>query len=140
MKQRFYIAADHAGYDLKQQILAIYPDMVNLGTDSLDAVDYPDFAKKLADQLEKDRGAFGLLVCGSGIGVCMAANRFKHIRAANCVSVAMAKLAREHNDANVLCLPGRLLSTSEALAIVDTFVTTPFSNLPRHQNRIHKMS
>lgn len=138
MKQRFYIAADHAGYDLKQKISAVYPDMVNLGTDSSDAVDYPDFAKRLADQLKE--GDFGILICGSGIGICIAANRFKHIRAANCVSSEMAKLAREHNNANVLCLPGRMLPTPEALSIIETFFTTPFSKEPRHQNRIQKMS
>lgn len=138
MKQAFYIAADHAGYDLKQKILALYPDMINLGTDSSDAVDYPDFAQKLADQLKE--GDFGILICGSGVGICMAANRFKHIRAANCISSEMAKLAREHNNANVLCLPGRMLSTPEALAIVETFLATPFSKEPRHQHRIQKMS
>jgi ribose 5-phosphate isomerase B len=135
-----YIAADHAGYDLKQQILAVYPDVINLGTNSSDAVDYPDFAQKLAKQLEKDIGAFGILICGSGIGVCMAANRFKHIRAANCVLPQMAKLAREHNNANVLCLPGRMLSAYEALTIVNAFLSTPFSQESRHQRRIDKMS
>jgi ribose 5-phosphate isomerase B len=135
-----YIAADHAGFDLKQHILTAYPEIINLGTDSSDAVDYPDYAKKLAYELGKNTSAFGILICGSGIGICMAANRFKHIRAANCVSVEMAKLAREHNDANVLCLPGRLLSTPETLAIVHTFLSTPFSKEPRHQNRIQKMS
>lgn len=133
-----YIAADHAGYELKQQIVADYPDMINLGTDSSDPVDYPDFARKLADQIKEDD--FGILICGSGIGICMAANRFKHIRAANCISIEMTKLAREHNNANVLCLPGRLLSASEALLIVDTFLSTPFSAESRHQNRIQKMS
>lgn len=136
----YYIAADHAGYELKRKILAIYPDMINLGTNSLDAVDYPDFAQKLADRLKKDTSAFGILICGSGIGICMAANRFRHIRAANCVSAEMAKLAREHNNANVLCLSGRLLSISEALVVIDAFLSTSFSTEPRHQNRIQKIS
>lgn len=135
-----YIAADHAGCALKQQILAVRPDMINLGTDSLDAVDYPDFAKKLANQLEQNNLSFGILICGSGIGMCMAANRFKHIRAANCVSIEMAKLAREHNNANVLCLAGRLLTVAQALTIIDVFLSTAFSTEPRHQNRIQKMS
>ncbi|MEK7654664.1 MAG: RpiB/LacA/LacB family sugar-phosphate isomerase [Pseudomonadota bacterium] len=132
-----YIAADHAGFTLKQQILAAYPNMINLGTNSLDSVDYPDFAQKLADRIQKDD--FGILICGSGLGICMAANRFKHVRAANCISIEMAKLAREHNDANVLCLPGRVLSVAEALAIVEVFLITLFSKEPRYQKRIDKM-
>lgn len=133
-----YIAADHAGFALKEQILGVCSDMIDLGTDSSDAVDYPDFAQKLARQIKEDD--CGILICGSGVGICMAANRFKHIRAANCVSIEMAKLAREHNNANVLCLSGRLLSASAALAIVDAFLSTPFSKELRHRNRIDKMS
>ena len=135
-----YIAADHAGYLLKQTILKKYPDMINLGTNSLDAVDYPDFAYKLADQLEEDSQGVGILICSSGIGMCIAVNRFHHIRAADCTSVEMVKLAREHNNANVLCLGSRLLKESEALSIVDAFFTTSFSEEVRHQNRIAKMS
>ena len=134
----FYIAADHAGFLLKQQILNAYPDMIDLGADSSESVDYPDFAQKLAREIGKYD--FGILICGSGIGICIAANRFKHVRAANCISSEMAMLARVHNDANVLCLPGRLLSTPDALMIIDTFLTTSFSQEYRHQNRINKMS
>lgn len=134
-----YIASDHAGFTLKQELLVACPPLIDLGTNSSESVDYPDFAQKMAQQLEKDPQAKGILICGTGMGICMAANRFKHIRAANCGSVQMALLAREHNDANVLCLPGRFLSLSEASPIVDVFLKTPFSGETQHQNRIRKL-
>jgi len=135
-----YIAADHAGYELKQEVLRKYPDMINLGTNSLDAVDYPDFAYKVADNLKQSDQALGILICGTGSGMCVAANRFRHIRAVNCLSVEMAKLAKEHNDANVLCLGARLVDRTVVLSIIATFLSTSFSCESRHQNRISKMS
>ncbi len=140
MIMKIYIASDHAGFDLKKAILHKYPQMIDLGTDSDAPVDYPDFAQKLALKLIQDPMAFGVLICGSGSGVCIAANRFKHIRAVNCLSVEMARLARSHNDANVLCLGERLLDTGTAFSILDVFINTEFSGEERHKRRVEKMS
>lgn len=140
--KKIYIANDHAGYDLKIEICRYLKelkyDVIDLGTDGKDSVDYPDFAYKLAQNIKKDD--FGILICGSGIGISIAANRHKNIRAALCDSEIYAKLSREHNDANVLCLGGRLLGIDRVKSIVDTFLNTNFSNGVRHINRIEKLS
>ena len=136
------IAADHAGYELKQDLRQHLTDLgyeaVDLGTDSPDSVDYPDFAHRLARAIEHGEGERGILVCGAGIGMSMAANRHAGVRAANCVDERMAALAREHNDANVLCLGSRLLDADQAKKIVWTFLETPFGG-GRHERRIGKI-
>lgn len=140
--KKIYIANDHAGYELKIELCKHLEefgyDVVDLGTDSKNSVDYPDFAYKLAQSIKNDD--FGILICGSGIGISIAANRHKNIRAALCDSEIYAKLSREHNDANVLCLGGRLLGIDRAKSIVDAFLNTDFSNGIRHKNRIEKLT
>ena len=136
------LAADHAGYELKQNLAQHLTDLgyesVDLGTDSPDSVDYPDFAHRLAQAIERGEAERGILVCGAGIGMSMAANRHTGVRAANCVDERMAALAREHNDANVLCLGSRLLDPDQAKKIVWTFLETPFGG-GRHERRVGKI-
>lgn len=136
------LAADHAGYDLKQDLARHLTDLgwepEDLGTDSPDSVDYPDFAHRLAEAIERGRAERGILVCGAGIGMSIAANRHPGVRAANCLDERMAALAREHNDANVLCLGSRLLDPDQAKKIVWTFLETPFGG-GRHGRRVEKI-
>ena len=110
---------------------------LDLGTFSEERVDYPDYAKKLA-LLVKKKTSFGILICGSGIGVSIAANRFKKVRAAVCYNQKSASLARKHNNANVLCLGARLISLKNAQKIVYTFISTKFEG-GRHINRLKKL-
>jgi ribose 5-phosphate isomerase B len=136
------LAADHAGYELKQDLARHLTDLgyeaVDLGTDSPDSVDYPDFAHRLAEGIERGEGSQGILCCGAGIGMSIAANRHAGVRAANCLDERMAALAREHNDANVLCLGSRLLDSDQAKKIVWTFLETPFGG-GRHGRRVEKI-
>ena len=138
---RFVIGADHGGYELKEQLIRYLKDMeheiLDVGTDSSDSVDYPDICKKACDVFIS-HGSFDaiILVCGTGIGMCMVANKHYNIRAALCERPSDAKLAREHNNANVLCLAGRRLTIDDAWPIVETFLHTPFSLEERHEKRI----
>jgi ribose 5-phosphate isomerase B len=136
------LAADHAGYELKQDLARHLADLgyeaVDLGTDSSDSVDYPDFAHRLADAIERGEAVQGVLCCGAGIGMSIAANRHAGVRAANCLDERMAALAREHNDANVLCLGSRLLDPDQAKKILWTFLETPFGG-GRHGRRVEKI-
>lgn len=136
------LAADHAGYALKTDLLTHLLDLgwtpQDLGTDSPESVDYPDFAALLADAVVAGRAPVGVLICGAGIGMSIAANRTAGIRAANCLTEEMASLAREHNDANVLCLGARLLDPTAAKKILWTFLETPFGG-GRHQRRVEKI-
>ena len=136
------LAADHAGYELKQAIYDHLVDLgwepVDLGTDSPTSCDYPDFAHRLAEAIEQARAARGILVCGAGIGMSIAANRHRGVRAANCLDERRAALAREHNDANVLCLGSRLIDEVTAKKVVWTFLETPFAG-GRHERRIAKI-
>ena len=138
------LGADHAGYDLKKYLIDRLLDgdrlVYNLGTDSKVAVDYPDYASTMARLFRKNPEVnYGILICGSGIGMSMVANRFPILRAALCTSVQMAVLARMHNNANVLCLGAR--STDERLAgsIVEAFLNTEFEG-GRHALRLAKFS
>ncbi len=142
--KKVFIASDHAGYALKSSICKFLKEknleIVDLGTDFADkSVDYPDYADKLTAELSDNGDELGILVCGSGIGISIAANRKKHIRAALCVNEEMAKLSREHNDANVLCLGARLVDEKDALKIVETFLKTSFGGA-RHLARVEKLS
>jgi ribose 5-phosphate isomerase B len=136
------LAADHAGFELKDSIAVHLVDLgwnaIDLGTDSTASCDYPDFAHSLAAALGEGRAPRGILVCGAGIGMTMAANRHPSVRAANCLDERMAALAREHNDANVLCLGSRLIDEVTAKKIVWTFLETPFAG-GRHERRVAKI-
>lgn len=136
------IASDHAGFELKATLLRQLGEhghtLLDLGTDSEASVDYPDYADKLADALKDGRAERGILLCGSGIGIEIAANRYSHIRAANCLDVTMARLSRAHNDANVLVLAARLLGSELVDEIVQMWLNTPFEG-GRHARRIAKL-
>src|SRR5687768_16092343 len=136
------IAADHAGLDLKSLLLEELRqsgfEVLDLGTNSPDSVDYPDFADSLAGAIKKGRVSRGILVCGTGIGISIAANRHKGVRAALCRDVTDARLAREHNDANVLVLGGRTTGAETAKDCLRSFLSTAFSG-GRHVRRVEKM-
>ena len=137
-----YLASDHAGFALKKFLIEIIIklgfDSIDLGCDSAEkSVDYPDYAQKLCKKITKKNN--GILICGSGIGISIAANRFKNIRAALCHDVKSAKASRAHNDANVLCLGARVITNKMALAIVKAFFSTEFEG-ERHAARIKKLS
>ena len=137
------IAADHAGYGLKQELADLLTErgfqLLDLGTNGPDSVDYPDFAQKMADVIREGRAERGILVCGSGIGIGIAANRYPGIRAATCTDATMARLARAHNDANVISLGARIVGFETARDCVLTFLSTPFDGGERHQRRIDKL-
>jgi ribose 5-phosphate isomerase B len=140
---RIAIAADHAGYALKEAIKRSVGTscgaIEDLGTDSEAPVDYPDIAAVLAARVTSGLCDRGILVCGTGIGMSMAANKFAGIRAANAWTPDTARLAREHNDANVLALGARLLPEESAVALVRVFLETPFAG-GRHQRRVEKLN
>ncbi len=143
MTLKVFIASDHAGLNLKNfvkdYIQAKQYDVVDLGTDVLDSVDYPDFGYMLAEQMKQNSDALGILVCGTGIGIAIAANRYAHIRAAACRSSTDARLTRAHNNANVVCLGERTTGTEVAKDIIDTFFATKFEE-GRHVQRVEKLS
>ena len=120
MENNIYIASDHAGFDLKEDILKkIDLNFIDLGTNSSQSVDYPDFASKLVKRILGDSGSKGILICGSGIGMTIAANRNPNIRAGLAFNSEIAKLMRQHNDANILVLPGRFIDIQEALKCIN---------------------
>lgn len=135
------IAADHGGFALKDQLKAAFPNVnwLDLGTNSGDSVDYPDFAKKLAEAIKEGKAARGVLICGSGIGISIAANRYAHIRCALVHDVTGARLCRQHNDANVLALGARVIGQEVARDCVDVFLSAEFEG-GRHQQRVDKLS
>lgn len=134
------IACDHAGPDLKAAIKAAFPqyEWLDLGTDTVDSVDYPDYANKLADAIKSGKAERGVLICGSGIGISIAANRHPFIRCALVTRPDVAVLARQHNDANVLAMGARFTDVETAKACVEAFLSTPFEG-GRHQRRVDKM-
>ena len=139
MTKKIYIASDHAGYELKSQILnQSEHNIEDLGTNSLDSVDYPDYANSLIEKIKSEENSFGILICGSGIGMSIAANRNSNIRAGLAFNHEIARLMRQHNDANVLVLPGRFINVHEALNCVNNFLTSNFES-GRHQKRIDKL-
>tara|TARA_A100001011_G_scaffold318717_1_gene338544 strand:+ start:2404 stop:2823 length:420 start_codon:yes stop_codon:yes gene_type:complete len=133
-----YIASDHAGFKLKSKILEYFPKIIDLGTNSEDSVDYPDFAHKLTKEVLKNNKNFGILICGTGVGMSISANRKKGIRAGLASDSKIATLIRKHNDANVLVLPGRFINISEAKKSVQAFLSTKFES-GRHKKRIDKI-
>lgn len=136
---RIFIASDHAGFELKQTLLKKFPElnMYDLGPSSTDSVDYPDYADKVAHKVAEG-GTFGILICGTGQGMVIRANRYHKVRAALCWNKEIATFARSHNDANVLCLPARMISADESVQIMKTFFATEFEG-GRHINRVHKL-
>jgi ribose 5-phosphate isomerase B len=136
------LGADHAGYELKDRIKEHLAqrgiEVQDEGTTSSDSVDYPDFARKVADAVVDHRASLGILVCGTGIGMAMSANKVPGIRAANCDTLFEAQMSREHNDANVLALGARVLEPESAFEIVDLWIHTAFQG-GRHQRRVDKI-
>ncbi|MDX1314523.1 MAG: ribose 5-phosphate isomerase B [Eudoraea sp.] len=136
------IGNDHAGTDYKLAIVGLLKSMghqvINRGTDSSDSVDYPDFIHPVASDVASGVADFGIIICGSGNGAAMTANKHQEIRAALCWNRELVSLAREHNDANILSLPARFIAIPQALEMVKTFLNTPFEG-GRHARRVEKI-
>lgn len=137
------IGGDHAGFEYKAKLIEILKtagwQVEDKGTYSTDSTDYPDYAHPLADMVEQGKAAAGILICGSGNGVCMTANKHKGIRAGLCWNEELVALTRQHNNANVLCIPARFVSIELAEKMVDTFLNTAFEG-GRHERRVDKIS
>jgi ribose 5-phosphate isomerase B len=137
------IGNDHAGPDYKFEIIKYLEskkiEVINYGTDTLDSVDYPDFVHPVANAVTNKEVDFGILICGSANGVAMTANKYKDIRAGLCWNKEIVSLIRQHNNANILCIPARFTSIPQAIGMVKTFLETEFEG-GRHQNRIDKIS
>ena len=136
------IAADHGGFELKdsmvEYIKSLGNEVVDLGTNSADSVDYPDYAKKVCEEIQKGNSHLGILICGTGIGMSLAANKFEGIRAACVSDVYSAKMSRNHNNANVLCFGARVIGDEVAKLIIKTFLENEFE-AGRHQRRVDKI-
>lgn len=137
------VAADHAGFPLKDHVIALVKkfghEPSDLGTHSAQAVDYPDYARAVAQEIREGRAERGILVCGSGIGACIAANKFEGIRAGTCHDTFSAHQGVEDDAANVLCLGARIIGPELASEIVKAFVNAQFSSAERHQRRLDKV-
>ncbi|MBL7872973.1 MAG: ribose 5-phosphate isomerase B [Cyclobacteriaceae bacterium] len=137
------MGADHAGFEykelLKKELERAGHELKDFGTQSLDSVDYPDFAHPVANSVEKKEFELGVLICGSANGVAITANKHQGIRAAICWTEELAALAKQHNNANILCLPARFISPELAVKILTKFLTTPFEG-GRHEKRVSKIS
>lgn len=137
------IGCDHAGFEYKEQIKSLLTDagwaVDDKGTYSLDSTDYPDYAHAVATMVSDKKATAGILICGSGNGVCITANKHIGVRAALCWNDELAALARQHNNANVLCLPARFVSLTDADKMVNTFLNTNFEG-GRHQKRVDKIA
>ena len=142
MINKIFLSSDHGGFELKEKVKDFLFDnnfeYEDLGCSSLEPVDYPDFAKLLSNKIKGKNNSKGIIFCGTGIGISIAANRFRHIRAALCTSVEMASKSKKHNDANVLALGGRILEDKLALEIVKEFLQTDFE-AGRHSVRVDKL-
>ena len=136
------IASDHAGVAFKAKLQSLLPDIQwsDLGPTTDASVDYPDFAAKACEQVTQGKVAAAILICGSGIGMSIAANKVHGIRAALCTNPFIARLAREHNDANALCLGARFLAPEYAAEIAKTFFASEFCGEPRHKTRVQKLA
>lgn len=137
------IGNDHAGPDYKKAIVQYLEEkdhtVFNHGTDSFESVDYPDFGHLVANDVESKKADLGIVICGSGNGIAMTANKHQGIRAALCWNKEIAELARQHNDANILSIPARYTSIQQAVEMVAAFLTTPFEG-GRHANRVNKIA
>lgn len=140
---KVFLGADHAGFGLKEKIKANLLkrkiELKDIGTNSKESCDYPDFAKKVAKAVQKNKGSFGVLVCGTGTGTSITANRFRGVRSVQATTNYLAKMAREHNNANVISLGARVTKEKDAIKFVETFLSTPFSEEQRHARRVKKM-
>lgn len=136
------IGSDHAGFKLKNEMLVYLLEkgfeIQDFGPDSADSVDYPDHAHQVAESVATQENNLGILICGSGNGVCITANKHKGVRAALAWEEEIASLARQHNNANVLCLPARFISKAKAFKIVDAWLSATFEG-GRHENRVNKI-
>jgi len=136
------IASDHAGFEAKEKVKKILEELghmpVDFGTHSDDSVDYPDFAVQVAEKVDDGEHEKGILVCGSGQGMCMTANKYKNVRAALVYDDDSARLSREHNNANVMCLPGRQLDDDQLKKFVTTWLESNFEG-GRHERRVNKI-
>lgn len=140
--KKVLIAADHAGVTLKAALQKLLPEWrwIDLGPNDTARVDYPDYAEALSRKLVAGEAPVGILICGSGIGMSISANKVPGVRAALVENPIAAQLSKQHNDANVLCLGARFLAPEYASEIVQAFLTTPFSGDERHKNRVKKIS
>ena len=143
MAERLVAGSDHAGLALRAEAVkvakAVGLEVEDVGPFSGESVDYPDYAKQVAEAVGSGRARFGILVCGTGIGMSIAANKVKGVRAALCTTEYQARMARAHNDANVLCIGERVVGLGVGAAIVSAFLETPFEG-GRHARRVEKMS
>jgi ribose 5-phosphate isomerase B len=141
--KKIFLVCDHAGFELKQEILVWLEktkrNVIDLTPKLIEGDDYPDRAHDLAKALETEPKALGIALCGSGQGICIALNRYHHIRAAIHDKREIVRLSRSHNDANVLCLPARFIHKTKAIALAKVFLNTPFSDEMRHSKRIQKL-
>lgn len=139
---KIQIGSDHAGFELKAKVMEFLEKagfkVKDFGTYSTESMDYPDVAHPVAEAVLADPGSLGILICGSGNGVCLTANKHNGIRAALCWLPELGALARQHNNANILCLPARFVSTETALEIVNSYLSAKFEG-GRHQNRVNKI-
>ena len=139
---KILIGNDHAGYSLKLSIIKNLEDKYEFfdkGSYSNESVDYPDYASIIAKEIQSEKGDLGILICGTGNGVCMTANKFKGIRAVICWNKEIAKLAKQHNNANIICMPSRFIKVEEAIKIIESFILEKFEG-GRHERRIKKIN
>ena len=143
MSKYLPIGADHAGFQLKATLIEHLQskgyEVEDFGCYSEDSIDYPDFGHPVASKVEENPGTLGILICGSGNGINMTANKHQGVRSALCWQKEIAQLAREHNNANIIALPARFVSTEEALEMVDVFLSTEFEG-GRHERRVNKIA
>lgn len=137
------IGSDHAGVEMKDALINWISEqgipVTDFGTDSSDSVDYPDYAHSVAGSILDEENVIGILICGTGNGISMTANKWRDIRSAICWNVEVAKLARQHNNANILTLPARFISIEEAIQIMEVFLDTEFEG-GRHEKRVNKIN
>ena len=139
---KILIGNDHAGYSLKLSIIKNLEDKYEFfdkGSYSNESVDYPDYASIIAKEIQSEKGDLGIIICGTGNGVCMTANKFKGIRAVICWNEEIAKLAKQHNNANIICIPSRFIKVEEAVKIIESFILEKFEG-GRHERRIKKIN
>lgn len=143
LKKPVAIGSDHAGFDYKEDLISFLEGrgipFKDFGTDSKDSVDYPDFAHPVAEEVEKGRAAFGILLCGTANGVAITANKHQGIRAALCWGEEIAQIVRKHNDANIICIPARFVREGDAEKMVQLFMSTEFEG-GRHKDRVEKIA
>ena len=143
MTKNIFISCDHGGFYLKEQIFEYLLKksfkIIDLGTKDPSSVDYPDYSNVLVDKIKNNLDSMGILLCGTGIGMSISANRHSHIRAALCTDEEMARLSRQHNDANVIALPARFVSEKELLEMIEVFLDTDFEG-GRHERRVGKIA